>query len=356
MRLLGGRLKASLEAAEKALRLSERTHDEPERSDPYSERAHARALRGNCRGALADFRDALHWREQAESDDPQQVLYGLPGIYHTHLLTRLGRRKEATLLAEANNEVCVRVFEVAESNPDIVKSNLLLSELSASAGDLARAEPLCRSTSDWALQRDAQETLCWSALVRAKIELAKGSHTIEARAAIEEGLRIARDCGYGILHIDLLLVRAQAALHEGRPDDAIRDVAIALDEGRRPRPESGLPTLLAATDPECGYAWGIAEGRHLRGEALLLKAAHIIGEPTYKPRSPNTPAAVRELVKQARSELQNALGLWKKLRDPESEAEINPNGEKTRDVLDELRAGRLTRYPIVQPVQPRAQS
>ncbi|HEV7509428.1 MAG TPA: toll/interleukin-1 receptor domain-containing protein [Thermoanaerobaculia bacterium] len=213
------------------------------------------------------------------------------------------------------------------------------------------------------LQRDAKGPLCWAALVRAKIEISafsaqqpanheavRGS-LAHAASALEEGLRIARECGYGIYHIDLLIVRAQLALHEGRAADAERDVLVALDEGVHPPAESGFPELLAATDPECLYAWGIAEGRHLLGEALLLQAAQKLGQADLVPKELDClPASFRGLINRARRQLIEALELWRKLRDPESEADINPRGERTRRVLEQLDSGVLTEYPL-EPIQ-----
>lgn len=47
--------------------------------------------------------------------------------------------------------------------------------------------------------------------------------------------------------------------------------------------QTGQPELLAATDPECGYAWAIAEGLQHRGEALLLQAAQLLDSKYVEP-------------------------------------------------------------------------
>ncbi|MCH8882921.1 MAG: FAD binding domain-containing protein [SAR324 cluster bacterium] len=74
-----------------------------------------------------------------------------------------------------------------------------------------------------------------------------------------------------------LLLRARVGLLSGEAGAAEGDVRVALFDGVHPAEESGRPQLLAATDEECGYAWGIAEGRHFLGEALLLQAAQVLG-------------------------------------------------------------------------------
>jgi len=77
---------------------------------------------------------------------------------------------------------------------------------------------------------------------------------IDARTSLFEGIHVARDCGYGIFHIDLLLESAQLHLLCGEPQQALEDLRIALDEGLKPPTNSSLPRLLAANDPDCGYA------------------------------------------------------------------------------------------------------
>ena len=263
----------------------------------------------------------------------------------------------------------------------MIAMSLALAEANSKTGSRSDMSQLLRHAEEWSLLNDSGFLRCRAALLRATIHLDGGliseagesASAEEAEETVEEGLRIARHWGYGIYHIDLLLVRAHLALHEGRADDARRDILTVLfglspmdaagtygiydspplDEsspenqrGIFPPKETGLPDLLAATNPDCGYAWGIAEGRHLLGETLLLKAAQIIGTPTHKSRSRPAPPEVRALIGQARSELQEARRLWKRLRDPESDAEIHPEGEKTQRVLNDLRSGRLTGYPV----------
>ncbi len=365
--LLAGHLTAGLRDTEEALRLADHAQDASVRVGAHGCRAHALALAGDCRAALDTFGNALDWQRKAEgmADRP---LYSDRGYWHTYLLARLGEDEQATQLTETNKTTLREV--VGPMNYHEPPCNLLLADLARGRGDLPAAWKLLEKAHEWAIARDAKEPLCWSALVRAKIEISSvrsadqpptddapdGTHTgpngpgeggphsgpyYDARAAIEEGLRIARDCGFGIYHIDLLLTRAQTALYEGKAADAERDVRVALDDGVHPPTDSGLPELLAATDPECGYAWGIAEGRHLLAQTLLLQAAQKVGSKTYKPRSRKTPAEVRELIKAARTELKKCARLRKRIQDPKI--------ADTEQVVRELADGVLTAYPLEPP-------
>jgi tetratricopeptide (TPR) repeat protein len=364
--LLAGRLKAGLHAAEEALRFAYladikngdgKTSQEVfvDRLDSHACRALAAWYIGRIDAALADFAKTF-----ADSDIRGNFFSSSFTVHYAHILARLGQNELAVRIAMENKQLW-RDADV----PNIPKYNLILADLAREQGDLSTAREFLHQAQEESLQYDAKESLCWSALVKAKIELsafsnerplnqvARQAYLVHAASTLEYGLRIARECGYGIYHIDLLLVRAQLALYEGRATDAERDVRVALDEGVHPPPESGFPELLAATDPECLYAWGIAEGRQLLAEALLLQAAQKLGAAEFVPkRFDRLPADVRDLIDRAREQLDQALELWRKLRDPESDADINPRGERTKRVLEGLEGGILTEYPIVPNTEP----
>ena len=161
----------------------------------------------------------------------------------------------------------------------------------------------------------------------------------EARKAADEGLRIALDCGYGIYHIDLQVAQAQVALREGKPEEAIDDLEIALSEGVHPKKESGLPTLLAATDEECGYAWGQGDCRHHLAEAYLLQAAQLLGDDSFVPaKRKELPEDVKALIADAEKELKQCIKLRKKIQDPKAAA--------SKKIVSELKKGMLTIYPL----------
>jgi len=295
---------------------------------------------GECEKAMEDFRAALKLQHVAEQKN-ERPLYSIWGYYHTSLLADLGQLEKATRLTKANKDMALR--EMGADAQDVPRCNLLLADLQR---EYPVAESLWTAAHTWAISRDAKDLLCLAARVRAQIERIRARYDI-ARSSIEDGLRIARECGYGIHHIALVLVRAQVALSEGRADDALQDVKVALDDGVHPPAETGFPELLAANDPECGYAWGIAEGRHLRGEALLLKAAQELGRSDFVPaRLKEMPEGIQGFIAEARVELNAALDWWRKLRDPESRAKINPRGKRTEKSLKKLKSGVLSVYPL----------
>jgi tetratricopeptide (TPR) repeat protein len=390
---------AVLTAAEEALRLAELTDNAVGRQHSYTYRAHARALLGEIPAALVDFHAALDWQHKVEGDD-QRPLYSLGGVWHTHLLARLGRRGESQRLIETNQTICQQLFGIT----DIVtpRYRLILAGLQLESGDVAAAERLCHAAHEWALARDAKEVLCWSALVQARIELAKANQIrTEANEGneatknplfvsfvgfcsnhLESGLKIARACGFGLYHIDLQLELARLRLLQGDPSSALAALAEALDNSRAANPQTNDPALLAATDPCCGYAWAIAEGLQLRAEALLLQAAQTLGSATLdrKRTAPGRPASsrskkktaegghptidplVRDLITRAEAALQESLTRWQDLRDParknanfrdpKTRQQYNYRAAETYSLLTDLQGGILTLNPLKPPESP----
>jgi tetratricopeptide (TPR) repeat protein len=368
MWLFAGRLGAALAAGREALRLAEQTNNVQLRRNSYSSQGAAKGCLGAVKVALADFCQCRHWQNQF--DVVKSLLYSLPGIQHTELLVRLGRYREAQRLTQENRKILVDVG--GEKHQDIPRCDLVLADVAAQE-DIESARKRYSLALNWALAKDSKEVLCWATLVKARIELAESAvHSPQstvrsqelggrtealqtAQAGLSEGLKIARDCGYGLHYINLLLAQAHLHLYWGNPPAALADLRLALDDGLPANDRTGQPQLLAANDPECGYAWGIVEGLHLRAEALLLQAAQTLEADSFVPaRCDALPPPIQTLITQAEVCLQEAMIRWRDLRDPEvSESNfIHPDtGEAynyraadTYQVQKDLQGGLLTRY------------
>ena len=357
----------TLHPFEEALRLAELADDEEGRRRSYARHAHALARRGDIPDALANFLTALNSQHKLSGND--QPLWADIGVHHTRLLSRLGRWKEATRLTKANQEICVTRF--GPDFMDISNCELTLSMLDIERGELSSAESLCASSRSWAEPRDAKEVLCWSALVLARIELKRielkrmkdeGGRMNEvalgkAETAIAEGMKIARDCGFGLYHIDILLERTSLHLMRGNPNAALADIKLALDTGIPANDKTGQPELLAAKHEECGYAWAIPAGLQLRAEALLLQAAQEVDSDSFVPaKQDKLPEDVNSLIDKARMNLDEAMDRWQPLHDPEPEhpdQNFKLNGKvyncraaETWQILQDLDGGVLTNHPL----------
>jgi hypothetical protein len=199
---------------------------------------------------------------------------------------------------------------------------------------------------------------------------ANGSPALSAaRTAIDDGLKIARGCGFGLYHIDLQLELARLRLLQGNPSEALAALRTALDETRPKNAETGAPELLAALAPCCGYAWPVPEALQLRAEALLLQAAQELQAVGWaEPASPTTPADCEnwwdslrsahpttwQFINDAVANLNEALDLWRNLRDTArknanyriSRKQYNYRAAETHKVLTDLDSGILTGYPL----------
>ena len=313
---------------------------------------YADTLRGDLKRALGELQTLDAYPLSGEDAIDSEKF----GMWQASLMMHLGRLDAANELAVNTILDCVERW--GPSNQYAHLCGLLLSSIKTRQGDLIAAQKLVDSARQWAIAHDSCQALCSATIVQARIHLeqirGEKSHGEElahrltqVTRVIEAGLRIATECGFGVHHIDLRLLNAQVALYEGRAADALRDIAIAVDEGVHPEGDSDLPTLLAAEDDECGYAWGEALGRHLRGEAYLLQAAQECGQAEFaQTRVTALPRSVRDLIVGGREQLDMSLALWRRLKDPEAKAEINPLGIMTERTRQQFEDGLLTKYPL----------
>jgi hypothetical protein len=210
---------------------------------------------------------------------------------------------------------------------------------------------LQQQAEQWSVARNAREPLCWALWERGSIAIAGARRTAdgpggpetkrclgEARHAADEGMRIARACGFGIFHIDLLLLRAEIALEEGDATATIVDARTALVTGHTSPLESGQPRLFAAGDPECSYAWGVAQAHHLLAEALFHQTAQQLGRPDVNISRP--PAEILPLLTEASGHLDACRKMRACIQDPAL--------ARSESLLRDLTAGVLTRYPLQQ--------
>ena len=347
--LLIGRLPAALEHADAAL---QEARSQSDKTLALALMSQATFLMGDTAFATSEFsgKNADGWPTDASG---RPMFY--PALWKAWATYRIGRRDQAR---ESLRGLLAATRRHGHAL-DEMRISLFLAETLIQEGDVSGARGLLDSVDRWALNGGEKELLCWSALIRSRIELANVRRSSppdpdaeckglgNALAAADDGLRVAHECGYGIHHIHLRLVRAQIALHEGRASDAERDARVALEEGVHRPPETGLPELLAATNPECQYAWGIAEAGHVLAESLLLQTAQKLGLSDLAPRRiQQLPSETLAVIEQARQHLDQALELWQKLRDPASGADVNSAGERTKLMRQQLSGGILSEYPL----------
>jgi hypothetical protein len=81
-----------------------------------------------------------------------------------------------------------------------------------------------------------------------------------------------------------------------------------------PRSEDGQGHLLAASDSECGYAWGEGLARYVLARSLLLQAAQQLGRAKFSPD--HLPGDVREWLQEAEEQLVLSQAVRTRINDP----------------------------------------
>jgi hypothetical protein len=138
----------------------------------------------------------------------------------------------------------------------------------------------------WVLHSGSMEHLCLYHLVRSRIAKRSGDFP-GAERALDEGLHIARQCGFWLYHVELLCVRAELQLTGFRVSDAVRSAQEAFE---------------LATLSDCQFAWGAAEAGHLLGRALAAR-----GRVAEARAALETTLAIRRRIGDFRAEQTEAL-------------------------------------------------
>jgi hypothetical protein len=163
---------------------------------------------------------------------------------------------------------------------DRARHLLFLAEVARRRSDLDGCRQHLDAAATWILHSGSVEHLCLLHLIQARLARASEDHAA-ARRAIEEGLHLARRCGLGLYHIELLCEHAEMCLADG-------NVAAAETAARE--------ALQRASAAHCQFIWGAAEAGHLLGQALAAQGDRAA----------------------AHAALQTALDLRKRLGDPKA--------------------------------------
>jgi hypothetical protein len=105
----------------------------------------------------------------------------------------------------------------------------------------------------WVLHSGSLEHLCLYHLVRARIARRSGDFD-GAQLAVDEGLRVARHCGFWLYQVELLCEQAELLMAGFCDTSAVRSAREAFE---------------LASSPDCQFLWGAAEAGHMLGRALF---------------------------------------------------------------------------------------
>ncbi len=97
---------------------------------------------------------------------------------------------------------------------DRARCQLIAAEAARRQADVPACRNHLQAASGWILHSGSVEHLCLFHLVRARAAHDQGDRET-AQRAIHEGLHLARVCGLGLYHIELLCVQAEINLARG---------------------------------------------------------------------------------------------------------------------------------------------
>jgi tetratricopeptide (TPR) repeat protein len=138
---------------------------------------------------------------------------------------------------------------------DRARCELLLAERARRLADADACRKHLETAVRWILHAGSVEHLALLHLIRARAARTSGEGEA-AQRAVEEGLHLARQCGLGLYHVELLCEAAEQCL--ARADAAAAEPLAAA-------------ALERASAADCQFAWGQAEAGHLLGEALAVQ-------------------------------------------------------------------------------------
>ena len=361
--ILAGRLREGASAASDARGYAMRHGDWLGMEYANACLAFAAALLGECTQSMSTIDEVHLYHHHYHFEDEQLLFRRNAGALQLATLIQLGALDMATSLADTEVDKCKHDDSNHWFGDDkhMHAWSLLNATMALINGDFDNARSMCDVTETWALEHDTQDLICLGTWLRASIALSEAplsrydNELSDLHVTIDSGLKIARNCGFALCHISLLLNRAKLHLFGSNPAGALRDIELALNTDILENVESGQPALPSAN--RCGYVWSIAQGLHLRGEAILLQAAQAYGCPASDKKVSRFPREVNELIDTAKDSLADAMMHWRKLRvqtvsnnnnflHPDTGVDYNYQAESTYEVLANLAKGKLTTYPL----------
>ncbi|HWE35209.1 MAG TPA: hypothetical protein VG406_01455 [Isosphaeraceae bacterium] len=217
---------------------------------PYF-RADVRLLQGRLPEVAAEgdwVRAATAAFLMGDSHDLPPDVLGV-AIPRAQLLLLLGRGHEARLAAGSGS-----LYGEIGWEWDRARAELLRAEAERRLAD-ADACRRHRDAAAWVLRAGTVEHLTLWHLVRSRA----ARDDADVRGALreaEEGIELARRCGLGLAHVELLCALADAHLAGGAAEAAEEAATTALDLAR---------------SPSCRFAWGEAAAGDLLGRSLAIQ-------------------------------------------------------------------------------------
>jgi tetratricopeptide (TPR) repeat protein len=247
IRLLQGRLPAARRLTEQALEAATLGGDPRHRMETL-------ALMAAVDGQLGRTKQAKAGMAEAESDwvkiDPRaEGLVDFESGLAIDLFLRIGNLEKARSAAQG----ALRWAQNLGRGQSVTRARLDLATVALHEGAFDEVTKALPTVSEFALASGWQEALCRLSFLRAALGWKRGD-LATAESELNDGIKLAADRGFGVIHLDLLVLRADVRC-DSDPSAAVRICDAAIERAR---------------DPDITYAWAEARARATRAKALGL--------------------------------------------------------------------------------------
>ena len=306
---------------------------------------HLQMLNGMAECGLHSIRAGLYWQNyHGKEIRESHVLHGALTIPSLSIIPLEG--KNSHLLKAFSNRSTRR--------RDTSFGHLLRAEVHIRSGDFDLASADILHAREIAIETGANDLICLCACSEARIAGRKDAGHAEALQSINEAIDTSREYGYGLLHIDLLIHRAQLHLAQNETDEAIEDIETAIDRGASGEgSQNWASDMPAANAIHCNYRMVISVGDLLRAEAWLIQASSLIESTTFDVNNLSLlPPKAKELIERSAKLLKATLGKRRSAAIIERNAVNCPTFHhflrSEEEAIEDLGNGILTRYGLAQ--------
>ena len=252
-----GRLSDSVDDATEALDLGLELQDKRQLLNSYAYRGWAGALSGQVGAGAQDF--AIANALEKKNDPEGAELYSSGGVWWVEILLRTGHPDLAARRTTANLRICER----EGWNEDVAGCHRMLADCALVQGRLDEAEAQLRQAEPVFQRGQLLFELAQVHVTSGRVALARRDTANGIRRSAE-ALALAQPRGMRLIHADALVLRGRARLLEDTLPDGERAGAGESNDSLLRALDDAEEGLRIARD--CGYAWAERDALFLQAE------------------------------------------------------------------------------------------
>jgi tetratricopeptide (TPR) repeat protein len=240
--LIANRLPAACEGAKQALRYAEL-------ADNNNGQVYAHAYLAMASYGMGLFKETRYHFGEATKIENVPMLFSRRGLFEAEFKLAIGNQAGAHIQTGANQKICSQNSWI----DDVARCETLAGRCALPDGPQKAHLHLTAAREYASCTGDVEVTLrCYH--LAAEIFRHEGNLPLAISEALD-GVQLADSCGFGRWSLDIRIELARIYLANNEPAKAIEPAELVLKRSQ---------------DPECQYAWGIADSLYLLGIANAL--------------------------------------------------------------------------------------